>query len=220
MPSLTESLRGAGVVLTIAVAWHVHRSPPGEVSIHSVAEHGAMIGAMMLPLAASSALLVAERSLRRRRRRAVAEHVGGFVLLWVAFGMCAAAGVSVLQDVVPRYVALAGLTAAAAAWQVSNRRRVTANRCGYVRAGPPTGWRSDLHTVAAGSRHALPCLRSCGAAMAAMVAAPHPLVMLAMFAAYLSEWMPGANPFGAKRSSRPAPVYAAFAAGAALAAVA
>jgi hypothetical protein len=208
------ALRTAGVASAIVAGCHVHGSASGSAVAHAIADHGLLTAAMMLPLAGSSAVLVAERALRSRRRRAIGEHVIGFSAIWLGFGMCAGAMIALLQDFAAPEMVFAGLSGAAAVWQITARRRRAADRCGYVHVGPPSGWRCDVHTIAAGTRHAVPCLRTCGPPMAAMVAAPHPLVMFMMFAAYLWEWTPGANPFPVDRRTRPAPVYAVLALGA------
>lgn len=214
-----DALRAVGIVAAVFAAWHVHASPVGGLSPHAVAEHGLLAAAMMLPLAASSAGLVAERSLRRRRKSAVGEHLVGFAFVWAGFGMCAGIAVTTVRDLMPPQVVFACLAGIAAAWQLSDARRRAADRCGYVRLGPPAGWRCDVSTVVAGFSRAVPCLRTCALPMGAMVAAPHPLVMLLMYGAYLSEWLPGANPFGGARRRRPFPAYAAMAVGGAVASV-
>lgn len=217
-PSLARALRTAAIVFALVLSVHVHGPGAGEGVTHAVAENGLMTAAMMLPLAWASAALVAERSLRSRRRRAVVEHVTGFGAVWFLFGMGASAALRALHELLDPSVLFAMVAGAALGWQLSARRRVAADRCGYVHVGPPGGWRCDVHTIAAGALHAIPCLRTCGAAMAAMVAAPHPLVMAALFAAYLTEWAHGANPFASARRTRPVPAYAVVAVGAVVAA--
>lgn len=211
-PAVVIILRTAGVLFAILGGLHIHGSTSGGTA-HAIAEHSLFTAGMMLPLAAASTVLVTERSLRSRRGRAMAEHLSGFVAVWASFGMCAGAAIELLEDLVAPEIVFAGFSSAAAVWQLSERRRGAADRCGYVHVGPASGWRCDMHTIAAGSSLAIPCLRTCGPQMTAMIAAPHVLVMGALFAAYLSEWMPGANPFAASRRTRPFPVYVVIALG-------
>ena len=182
-------------------------------ALHHAVEHGALMAAMMLPLAAPSAKVVAERSLRSRRGRTIVEHVAGFSAVWFVFGSGAALAVAALGRLLSPHGSFALLLTAALVWQTSHRRRRYVDRCRRVRIGPVAGWRCDLLAFTAGSTHACSCLVTCGAAMAAMAAAPHVLVTTALYAAYLSEWVPGRNPFARDRVRRPVVVYAVLAAG-------
>ncbi|HYO60823.1 MAG TPA: DUF2182 domain-containing protein [Actinomycetota bacterium] len=193
----------------VALGWHA--GAPRGGALHHALEHGALMAAMMLPLAAPSAKVVAERSLRSRRSRTIVEHLAGFTAVWFVFGSAAALGVYELGGLVAPPWSFALVLVAAIAWQTSGSRRRFADRCGRVRVGPLRGWRCDVFTVTAGAAHAAGCLVTCGLAMTAMVAAPHVLVMAALYVAYLSEWVPGPNPFARDRVRRPVRAYAALA---------
>lgn len=194
----------AAVVLVAAIA--VHGGGHVGHGLHGTAEAALMMAAMMLPLAALSVGVVAERSLPARRSRAVAEHAGGFALVWFAFGLAAVPIANALGDMTAW--AFPALLAVAVVWQLSSTRARYAAQCGRLRTAPPTGWRGDAGVVVSGVDQALRCVRTCWASMLAMAAAPHLLLMAVVLGINLLEWAPGRNPFARSRRRRPALLYA------------
>jgi predicted metal-binding membrane protein len=181
--------------------------------MHPPVHMAALMAGMMMPLAISTAHVVAERSLRSRRLRAVTEFLAGFASVWFAFGLFAIATVRVVGTLLGSSGAFGILLIVALLWQLSWRRRRYAEACGRVHVGPPTGWRSDAHTMVAGAAQALRCIKTCWASMLAMAAAPNMLLMIIVLGANLAEWAPGRNPFARVRRLRPLPVYASLVAG-------
>lgn len=204
------------VVLVAVLVVHVHHRhrPAGLWSPHDAIDGAALMSAMMLPLAGPSARVVAERSLRHRRVIGIGEHAAGFSALWFLFGLPAVIAVQVMAHAVAPTIVFGNLVVAAALWQLSAHRRRYVDRCSRVRVAPPSGWRADLRTSLSGTMQAASCVRSCGASMLAMAAAPHPAVMGLVLAANFSEWAPGPNPFDRTRHRRPAIAYLALAVGA------
>lgn len=203
------------VVLVVAMLVHRHHGPggPDYNLVHRVTEEAAMMAVMMMPLAGSSARLVAQRSLRSRWMRSVCEHVAGFASVWFAYGLVAALAVQLLRDSLGSTVVLVELLTGAAVWQLSSVRRRRAERCARLRTAAPSGWRADVGSALAGGGQAGRCVTTCWASMLAMVAAPHPLVMGTVAAANLSEWARGPDPAGPARRRRPAAIYLALALG-------
>lgn len=190
------------VVMAAGLLWHGggHPGRAGAGGLHAATETALLMAAMMLPLAALSVGVVAERSLAARRSRAVAEHAAGFGLVWFGFGLAAVPVASAAP--------FAALLALAVAWQLSPLRERYAARCGRLRTAPPSGWRAETATVVGGVDQAMRCVRTCWASMLAMAAAPHVGLMAVVLGISLSEWAPGPNPFAGRRARRPAALYA------------
>jgi predicted metal-binding membrane protein len=203
------------IVLLAALVLHSHSLGASNASsLHAILDSAALLAAMMMPLAGSSADEVAQRSLRDRRLLAVSEHVAGFIAVWFVFGIVATTTIGLLASALRPSIVFGALITVAAAWQLSARRRRYLERCSHLRTAPPMGWRSDVDTALAGMQQAVRCVRTCWASMVAMTAASHVVVMGIMFAAYLSEWAPGPNPFTRTRRYRPVPTYIGLALGA------
>jgi hypothetical protein len=200
------AVAAAGFAAVVALAAHGHdaKSLVGGATAHTALETGLMIAAMMLPVAALTVPLVMQRSLPSRRLVAVGEHAVGFGLVWFTFGVAVAIAFGAVSGNGGLLVPFAIVATAAAGWQVSRRRSIIVRRCGRLRCSPPRGPRSDIGVAVAGADQAVWCLRTCSLSMTAMVLAPHPAVMGLLWAANLSEWAPGPNPFGRSRRIRPA----------------
>lgn len=183
--------RIVAIAVLLASAVIVHGGGHVGGGVHGIAEMALLMAAMMLPLAALSVGVVAERSLPRRRSRAVAEHALGFGLVWLAFGLAAVPVATALPFAV--------WLAVAVAWQLSPMRARYAARCGRVRVAP---------VVVGGVDQGLRCVRTCWASMLAMAAAPHVALMAVVLGINLLEWAPGPNPFSRRRRHRPAVLYA------------
>lgn len=150
----------------------------------------AMVGAMMLPLAAMPLRHVAFRSLAERRPRAMAAFLAGYLLVWLAAAplfLLAGAGARILAGgaVLP---ALAAALAVAAAWQAAPARKRALRLCHRIVPLPPSGWAADRACLGFGLEHGRYCLASCWALMLVPAAAGHaPGLMLAVAAAVLAE---------------------------------
>lgn len=222
--ALANRTSWGSLVTTVAVgaagimAWHGHAA--ASMHSHTVAATGrldaavntaAMMAAMMTPLVANSAGLIAERSLTYRRPIAVAEHAISFAAVWFLFSLCLTPLMSAASAAVTSAGAFAGACVISTAWQLSHRRSQYVDRCSRVRTAPPLGWRADLGSLIGGGYEGMKCVRTCWAAMLAMIASPGMAVMALIWAAHLWEWSPRRNPFAKGRSRKSAAFYAMLA---------
>lgn len=194
-------------VAGLALVAHGHGS--GD-DLHGAVDGAALMAAAMMPLAARSAALVAERALRYRRTLAVVEYAAGFAAVWFLMSLVTMRVVAVAAGAVSPAMVFLVAAAVATGWQLSPARRRLVDRCGRLRTGAPTGWRADMGALRCGVDRGVRCLFTCWASMLAMAAAPGLLLMAVILAANLSEWAPGPNPFARHRRARPALAYAAL----------
>ena len=163
-----------------------------------------MVLAMMLPMAAPQARLVALRSLWPRRHRSAVVFTVGVVGVWLAVGAALTTAVAWL-GVDPSVRLAATLLVLAGGWQVSPLRRRLLRRCGSVRLRAADGRAADLDCLAAGGRAGALCVAGCGAAMVPMAVAPMDgsglVLMAGVLVVLLRERASGPNP--AARVGRP-----------------
>jgi predicted metal-binding membrane protein len=212
-PRWDLAVASTGFAIAIVLAWHGqgHMGATTQ-SLHAGLETAALMAAMMTPLAAPSAAVVAECSLRRSRLRTVAEHTAGFAALWFVVSIVAVGAVRLVSLLVASTLVFAAALLVAAGWRASSTRRRYLRRCGRVRVSAPTGWPSHAGALAAGVDQAVACVRTCWAAMLAMAAAPGLSVMLVVLGVNLSEWAPGVDPVDTGRRRREVAAYGAMAA--------
>ncbi|HEX9992062.1 MAG TPA: DUF2182 domain-containing protein [Acidimicrobiales bacterium] len=167
-----------------------HGAPPGLA--RPAAGWVVMTVAMMLPAAAPGVRRVALASRRRRRNLAMAEFAAGHVGAWLPGAALAvwwhAAGPG------PSAVLVAGLLAAAAAWELSPAKRRALLACRRSVPLRPRGWAAHRSCLAYGARSGGWCVASCGPAMAAVVGAGHhAALMVPVAAAMVAEkvWVRG-----------------------------
>jgi predicted metal-binding membrane protein len=176
-----------------------------------------MVLAMMLPMAAPQARVVALRSLWVRRHRAGLAFVVGYVVVWLGVGLPVATVASAV--VLPVWLGPA-LLGVAALWHVSGWRRRTLRRCGAVRLRAARGAPADANCLDVGARAAWICVVACGPAMLPMAlqpTAPWSLpVMVGVLGVMLAERAPGPDPARRMGRAGPAVALAAIAVAAAL----
>jgi predicted metal-binding membrane protein len=180
------------------------------VTVGAAAGHWTlMVLAMMLPMAAPQARLVALRSVWVRRHRAAVVFALGYVAVWSAVGLPVVVAVAASPVAPPAWLGptLLGL---AALWQVSPWRRRTLRRCGAVRLGSPRGSSADRNCLDVGARAGGVCVVGCGPAMLPMAVqpmAPWSLpVMAGVLVVMLAERASGPDP--ARRMGRRGPAVA------------
>ena len=149
-----------------------------ETSLHAATAWFVMVLAMMLLVAVPRVRYVAAVCPGRIRTRAIAQTVGGVVLVWTALGLV----ISVVPIVVPTATA-GGATLAfvviwllAAAWQLTPWKWSALLRCHGVRVPRREG--DGVARVRMGAVHGVWCVASCGPAMMAMALTGHPLVLM------------------------------------------
>jgi predicted metal-binding membrane protein len=173
---------GAWVWLAAAPHPHAgHRMAPDAPWI------GAMVVAMMLPLTLPAVRHVARSSPGRRRHAGVAEFLAGYLAVWMLAMLALAAVVSAAASVTGWVAAGAGAAVAAALWEVAPARTRHLRRCERTVPLAPRGWRADADCARFGARTGVSCVGTCWALMAACVAVPHGLpLMAALFGVQLS----------------------------------
>lgn len=175
----------------------------------------AMVVAMMLPVVAPQAVLVARRSFWGRRIRSVAGFLLGYVAVWGLFGLVALGGLRLAGVEAPPPAATAVALVVAAAWQVSPRRRRARRRCRSLVVRARRGVAADRDVLTSGWRVGARCAVVCGPVMAAM-ALGHGLALMAALTVLLhTERAPGPNPEA--RAGRPHEAIALLALAAAVA---
>jgi predicted metal-binding membrane protein len=168
----------------VAVAWWVI----GALAVSSPSTHGAreahfhhgwlttqagwltMVVAMMGATTIPPLRRVAFDSLPRRRRRAMMVWSGGYLAVWIAFGVVATALAAMVGH---STWAFAGVLFVAAAYELTAHKRRSLRACLVTVPLPPTGRRADAACVRAGLRHGTVCIGSCWALMLAMALAGH-----------------------------------------------
>lgn len=201
-------------VWTHAVAGHHVASPGGgQVDRGAVVGHPAnglhhwplMVLAMMLPVAAPQARLVALRSLWPRRHRSAVLFVAGYLAVWLALGVGVVMPLAVLGATSAPAWAAPALVALAALWHLAPPRRRLLRRCGSLRLRAADGRAADRNCALVGVRSGARCVASCGPAMLPM--ALHPgsgtgiVLMAVVLAVMLDERADGPNP--ATRAGHP-----------------
>ena len=159
-----------------------------------------MVLAMMVPVAAPHARRVAQRSLWSRRHRAMTSFLGGYLTVWFAVGVVAAA-VAAWFERADGWPAAALTLLAGAGWQVSPPRRRLLRRCGSLPPAVVSGWRADRDCAATGCRIGLRCAFVCAPVMLTMAVTHSLLLMAGLLAVLLSERARGPNP--QQRAGRP-----------------
>jgi predicted metal-binding membrane protein len=175
------------VAAVAAAAWAVLVLLPGAEGGPSHAHHGEaapwfsglppwllMATAMMVPAALPAVRYVALTSLWRRRRRAVTLFVVAYLGVWGAFGVLALLAVNGAQGP----ILLAGVLAAAAAWELTPWKRRSLRACRLIGPLPPRGPRADAACVRAGLSYGGRCVAGCWALMLAMAVAGHTSLLL------------------------------------------
>ncbi len=145
-----------------------HPHGPGEPYLADLSGWVLMVVAMMVPGALADVRLVALSSLWSRRQRTIVLFLGGYLCVWIGFGVLAvgvAEGVGVLL-------------ALAAVWQLTPWKWRAVRRCHLIEALPPRGARADAACARAGLRYGGRCVVSCWPLMLAMAAAGHQAVAL------------------------------------------
>ncbi len=203
-----------GVAAAVVVLLHHHAVATNEGMLHHAIDHGVLMAAVMLPVAAPSARLVVVRALRNRWASTLVAHAIGYGAVWLAFGILAALVIDAVGEKLGGLACFGVLAAAATAWQVSFVRRKLTDRRGWLRSGPPTGVSAVTADAAGGAGQAWRCVETCWVPMLAMTAAPNLPLMGVVLAIDVSEWLPGSNPYGRRRRIRPAWGYATLALGA------
>lgn len=134
-----------------------------------------MCVAMMVPAALPVARAHGRGALWVRRRRTVGLLLGGYLGVWAAFGVGAAALVALVQDGlgVDHRALLAATLLAAAAWELFARKWRAVRSCHQSDPLPPRGRRADAACVRAGVVYGRRCTASCWALMLAMAVAGH-----------------------------------------------
>lgn len=200
---LVAAISGAAVL-----AWHGVVAPTASSPQHHHGSHGihhgsaswlpsyawwiVMVTAMMLPVAAPSAHHVAANSLWSRRQRAMTSFVLTYLAVWMAFGVAATLGVSVLRLTSASWASV--ILLAAAVWHVSPPRLRLMRRCGVIHPVAVKGWPATLDCSKAGLLVGARCLLTCGPAMVAMVVGHSTVVMLGLATVLYSERKRGPNP--------------------------
>lgn len=164
MPGMSAAVPNGGSGVTVAVSW----LPMWLL----------MSAAMTLPAVLPAAQHVAVNSFRRRRSWAVVVFFGGYLVLWLVFGIAADAALTPLRSA-PAGIIFSLALAAAAAYELSPAKRWAVNRCHRTTPLPPSGLPGIASVARFGWINASGCVASCGPAMLAMLKAPaaQPLAM-------------------------------------------
>jgi predicted metal-binding membrane protein len=153
---------------------HGHAPAPGPSALAT----GAMIVAMMLPLAIPSIRHVVTST--AGRLRATAGFLAGYLAVWIV-AMLAIAGVWTFAASFAGWTAAAvGTVAAAALWEIVPARQRHARRCERTVPLAPGGWRADAGSARYGAASATACAGTCWALMAICVAFAHSLPVMAV----------------------------------------
>jgi predicted metal-binding membrane protein len=157
-----------------------------------------MVLAMMLPLAAPQARIVALRSLWPRRHRSAVFFVAGYVALWLAVGLGILVPLAALEVTsAPMWVTPA-LLVLAALWHVAPQRRRLVRRCGSLRLRDADGLAADRNCTTLGLRAGALCVFSCGVVMLTMAlqlgTGTEVLLMAGLLTVLLHERADGPDP--------------------------
>ncbi len=194
----------AGFVLVVDGLSAMPMSGPGSVMLPGADHWFLMVLAMMVPLAAPQARLVALRSVWQRRHRSAALFAVGLIAVWIAVGALLT-GLVALADASPPAWLPPALLVLAAGWQVSAPRRRLLRRCGSVRLRAADGPAADLDCARVGVRAGVLCVAGCGVAMLPMAVTPMGPDGLLLMAGVLAIlwWERASGPNPATRAGRP-----------------
>jgi len=136
-----------------------------------------MVMAMMGPALMPAARHVALNTLDPRRT--VPCFVLAYLSVWTAIAAAAGTGNLLIEQRISTSAAasqsgsfvVAGLIAAAAAWQLTPTKRACLRSCRAGGVLTAAGFRADRHALTFGLRHATACIGSCGPMMLIMLAA-------------------------------------------------
>ena len=199
------SLLGFGLV-AVALAHHTHGS---RLDTHFMVEAGWLATVMMTPKVIPTLQVLFDRSFANERVRTLTAHYLGYAAVWFAFG-CLALIVTLQLSPVARLGVYSGAGVTAAWWQLRERRTWMIDTCRPIGSAQSSGVRGTGAHAVFGVKHGVRCLETCGLAMVAMAAAPHPAWMLLLWANAQTEWLSGPNPFALFRRSRIARAYLAI----------
>jgi predicted metal-binding membrane protein len=191
-PSPERELIAVSVASWCALAPHLLGSSPGG---HGAADLPALLAgavvtsvaftvmaaAMVLPPARPAAAYVARASLRSRRGRSVAFFAVAAVGAWLPFSVLAALWHQTV-GAVPGIAVAAGAVAVAW-WTVAPARRRRLRRCLRTQPIRASGRAADRSSFGYGIAVGHRCLVICGPAMALVVVAGHPAVLVGWMAA-------------------------------------
>jgi predicted metal-binding membrane protein len=166
------------VVAVAALAWAVSVARMRGMMVESgvgpaglaffVGFWATMTAAMMLPSAAPTVVLVAR--IAGGARQAVA-FVGGYVLLWVGFGLVAYAALRALPGLSRRELIAGAAIVAAGAYQLTPLKRGCLRRCRTPLGFVAHRWREGpLGPVRLGVEHGVLCVGCCAGLMAVVFA--------------------------------------------------
>lgn len=183
-PEWWPAASAAGAWVWLAAAPHPHA---GHVMAPGALWLAVMAVAMMAPLTLPGVRHVARSSLWRRRHAAIAEFLAGYLAVWMLAMLAIAAAVSAGASVGGWAAAGAVAAVAAALWELAPARARHLRRCERTAPLAPRGWRADADCAGFGARAGVSCVGTCWALMAACVAVPHSLpVMAVLFGVQLS----------------------------------
>lgn len=147
-----------------------------------------MAAAMMLPTTLPAARSISLNGRWNRRHRGQALFAVGYLAVWSVFGAIALTAAWFIGPEASGALAVSGLLAVAAVWELMRRKRFFLRACHRVRALPADGWRADRACIAEGLRNGRQCVGSCGPMMLPMVLAPHALwLMVVLFGVVAGE---------------------------------
>lgn len=160
-----------------------HHHP--ELSASGLGYWMAMVAAMMLPAILPMTREISLQSLWSRRYRSAAFFLGGYLVVWAAFGMLAIALWTLAgHGSAPALTELSLL--AGALWGLSRAKRRHLKLCHRFVSTPPQGWSADLAGLTFGFYTGWQCLLVCWPVMLAMVFSHSLVLMLGL--AMLVTW--------------------------------
>ena len=170
----------AAIVLQVIGNHRLHTSPP-------LVAWSIMTLLMMVPVTLPAIRYLAFNSFRSRRSRAMAIYVVVYLLAWLAFGVFAMKLVSIAGLVGMTRPALAIVTLfAAAAWQLTPRRRRALLSCRRAVPLPPSGWRADAACARFAVQQAQHCMMVCWPVMLLMAVVGHQLFAMIVLTALVT----------------------------------
>ncbi|MED5815567.1 DUF2182 domain-containing protein [Mycolicibacterium sp. 050232] len=187
LPQAATHHHGASGVGFLAV--HCPAMPSGATEFPvAPAVWTVMAAAMMLPTTLPAARSISLNGRWNRRHRGQALFAVGYLAVWTVFGTLALAAAWLVRPQATGALAVSGLLAVAAVWEITRRKRYFLRACHRVRALPADGWRADRACAAEGLRNGLRCIGACGPMMLPMVLAPHALwLMVVLFGVVAGE---------------------------------
>ncbi|WP_066897276.1 copper chaperone [Mycolicibacterium houstonense] len=139
-----------------------------------------MAAAMMLPTTLPVARSISLNGRWNRRHRNQALFAAGYLAVWSAFGAVAAVFARLAGPGSGGAMVVSGALAAAAAWELTRRKRFFLRACHRVRSLAADGRRADRACIGEGWRNGLQCTGSCGPMMVPMVLAPHSVWLMVL----------------------------------------